>query len=558
MNELALFSHKIKIMLTIFNLLKGFPPTLSLPLQGRGDSHRVSNSLVYKNDLSPPPWMDRVGEALLYASLILGLILSPIADASSSNNTSSPLSDFEKGVLYFYQSDYVHALSPLRAAVSQDQQNVNARYYLAETLRQIGQINEAQSQYLKIMQIAPTSQSAKLSTKGLISIRTQAKGLNGGHWKLATTSNVETGLNDRYTGPIGEGNTFIKQSIGVNGVVRWSLLKPVSVWIERNPNGIRNIQPGFEKQILSAMDQWRQALGQQIVFETQSVPDNAQIQISWANSIDTQGHSGDGGTSYTAGLTVPDIRDNQLRAMHITLATYDILGNAQQEETIYAVSLHELGHALGILGHSENPDDVMFVRNHKVAKLSGADIRTIRTLYSMPADVSNLTNNNSTGDPIAKAQQALARVEATIARLEKQSQLDGTALSTMNLGVAYFQKARLLETLKDPQKPAKPYYDKAIIALNSAIRKEPQDPKPYHKLSLVHQSLKDIPAALADIRNALARNRKEADYYLLQAWYLSKLNQKAEAQDSLNTYLLAKPEEKNNPEVLQIRKNLDQ
>jgi tetratricopeptide (TPR) repeat protein len=523
-NELALFSHKIKIMLTI-------------------------KSIKNKNL--------KLG-SILALSLLMGFLLGPLCQAaSSSNTTNSPLSDFEKGVLYFYQSDYVHALAPLRATVAQDPQNVNARYYLAETLRQMGQANEAQSQYLKIMQIAPTSQSAKLSTKGLISIRAQAKGLNGGHWKLATTSSEDTGLNDRYTGPIGEGTTFIKQSIGVNGVVRWSLLKPVSVWIEKNPNGVRNIQPGFEKQILSAMDQWRQALGQQIVFETQSVPENAQIQISWSNSIDTQGHSGDGGTSYTAGLTVPDIRDNQLRAMHVTLATYDILGNAQQEETIYAVSLHELGHALGILGHSENADDVMFVRNHKVAKLSAADIRTIRTLYSMPADVSNLTNSTATGDPLLKAQQALTRVETTIARLEKQSQLDGTSLSTMNLGVAYFQKARLLETLKDPQKPAKPYYDKAIVALNSAIRKEPQDPKPYHKLSLVHQSLNDIPAALADIRNALARNRKEADYYLLQSWYLSKLNQKAEAQDSLNTYLLAKPEEKNNPEVLQIRKNLN-
>jgi len=501
----------------------------------------------------------RLLKGLLCIPLISGLLISSATQAAEQpNNANLPLSDFEKGVLYFYQGDYIHALVPLRTAVSQNQQNVNARYYLAETLRQIGHTNEAQSQYLKIMQIAPTSQSAKLATKGLVSIRTQAKGLNGGHWKLATTSSEETGLNDRYTGPIGEGSTFIKQAIGVNGVVRWSLLKPVSVWIERNPNGVRNIQPGFEKQILSALDQWRQALGQQIVFETQSTPENAQIQISWSNSIDTQGHSGDGGTSYTAGLTVPDIRDNQLRAMHVTLATYDILGNAQQEETIFAVSLHEMGHALGLLGHSENPDDVMFVRNHKVAKLSGGDIRTIRTLYSMPADVSNMTSSASGGDPLLKAQQALTRVEATIARLEKQSQLDGTALSTMNLGVAYFQKARLLETLKDPQKPAKPFYDKAITALNSAIRKEPQDPKPYHKLSLVHQALNDIPAALADIRSALARNRKEADYYLLQSWYLAKLNQKAEAQDSLNTYLLAKPEEKNSPEVLQIRKNLNQ
>jgi tetratricopeptide (TPR) repeat protein len=503
------------------------------------------------------PPLHRRGILTLTLSLLVGFCFPPLSHAASStNNTTYPLSDFEKGVLYFYQSDYVRALAPLRSAIALDEQNVNARYYLAETLRQMGHLNEAQSQYLKIMQIAPTSQSAKLSVKGLASLRSQAKGLEGGQWKLAVTSQGESGLSDRYTGPIGEGGTYIKQSIGVNGVVRWSLLKPVGVWIEKSAPGIKNLQPGFEKQILDALDQWRLALGQQIIFEIQSLPENAQIQVSWSNSIDTQGHSGDGGTSYTAGLTVPDIRNNQLKAMHVTLATFDILGNAQKEETIYAVSLHEMGHALGILGHSENPDDVMFVRNHKIAKLSDNDVRTIRTLYSMPADVSNITSNTTSGDPLQKAQQALGRVELTIARLEKQSQLDGTALSAMNLGVAYFQKARLLETLKDPQKPAKPYYDKAITALNSAISKEPRDPKPYHKLSLVHQALNDIPAALTDIQNALARNRKEPDYYLLQSWYLVKLNRRAESQDSLNTYLQAKPEEKNNPEVKQIQQSL--
>ena len=59
-------------------------------------------------------------------------------------------------------------------------------------------------------------------------------------------------------------------------------------------------------------------------------------------------------------------------------------GHVASVEEIYDVMLHEMGHALGLMGHSDDPGDVMFpsVSGRSGAGLSERDRRTLRDVYA--------------------------------------------------------------------------------------------------------------------------------------------------------------------------------
>jgi predicted Zn-dependent protease len=54
-----------------------------------------------------------------------------------------------------------------------------------------------------------------------------------------------------------------------------------------------------------------------------------------------------------------------------------------QREQVRRIMLHELGHAIGLWGHSPNPTDIMYT-HPLVSQLSSRDIQTVRKLYEHP------------------------------------------------------------------------------------------------------------------------------------------------------------------------------
>lgn len=180
--------------------------------------------------------------------------------------------------------------------------------------------------------------------------------------------------------------------IAENGrLVRWSTLQqPVLVYIDRSPAGVRNFQPAFVASVSKALNIWMQALNNRLRYEMTDSLEEADIRVLWVNTIDGKGQSTETGTSYHAGVTIPEIRDRQLRAMEIRMATFDIRGRPQGARHIEAVMLHEMGHALGLLGHSDNLDDVMFGQNQLRFSLSRRDVNTLARLYGELADITSL------------------------------------------------------------------------------------------------------------------------------------------------------------------------
>jgi tetratricopeptide (TPR) repeat protein len=431
--------------------------------------------------------------------------------------------------------------------------NPNIHYYLADTYLKMDRLAEAQAEYQKVLAIAPDTQAARLSRVGLAHLRETMNGTRQRTWSHGRSAG-QTNVVDRYTGGGVKGEDYLDYVTEAGKIVRWSFKKmPLKVYIESSPVGIRNFQPAYANQVSKALDVWSNALGHQISFAPTTNKEQADLRVSWVNNIDTKGHSDDGGTAYTAGLTVPSINNNQLKYMDIKLATFDIEGSPQNAETIYAVAVHEFGHSLGLLGHSPDPADIMFARNEHVTTPSKRDNNTIRLLYSSQADVDNLPTETRPQDD-KRQEQLNAKMDLEIQRMEAQAKQDDMALSWLNLGVLYFQKGK---AVAQKGENAKDWQMKALDATSKSIQREPHNAFGYHKRSLVYQELQDYGSALKDIQQALKLDRKEPEYYMLQSWFLANLGQASQARNSLDTYLLYKPGEGNSDDVVQIKNLLN-
>lgn len=483
----------------------------------------------------------------LLASLLFSSAMGPVAFADAYANA------YNVGLKLYTQGDYAMAARYFMEAANRNTGNPNAHYYLADSYLKLNRLGEAQAEYQKIIALAPDTQAARLSRIGLSQLQEYLNANPSDRWRKAGGTGPGE-AEDKYTGPMGSGDDYLDDITEGGRLVRWSLSKmPIKIYIESAPQGIRNFQPGFISQIRRAMDVWTGVLNHQLSYMPVNDPNKADIRVRWTNTIDTRGHSGDGGTAYTAGLMIPHLRNDQIEYMEVKIATFDIQGKPQNSETIYAVAIHELGHSLGLLGHSDNPNDIMFAENQHVISPSKRDLNTIRRLYSTAADINNLPPSTRHADP--KRDDALAaKMDAGIEKMEKQAKQDGMALTWLNLGVAYFQKGKQID--KAGSGASKEWYDKAMNATNQAIQLEPKDPRAYHKRSLIYQELGNYGLALQSIQQAITLERKEPEYYMLQSWFFAKLGQSAQSRSSLDTYLLYKPGEANSTDVVQIREQL--
>jgi predicted Zn-dependent protease/Tfp pilus assembly protein PilF len=473
-------------------------------------------------------------------------------------NVCCPLSgyagSYEMGLKLYSQGDYLSAARYFLEASAQGPENPNAHYYLADSYLKLNRLAEAQAEYQKILAMAPNSQAARLSRTGLSNLRGYLNNVNGDRWWNAGGSGPGA-KKDQYSGELLQGEDYLDQITEGGKRVRWALSKmPLKVYIEQTPVGIRNFQPAFVSQVRKGLDVWVGVLGHQLTYVLVNDRESADIRVSWTNTIDTQGHNGDGGTAYTAGLMTPRIRDERIESMNVQIATFDIHGKAQTADIIYAVAIHELGHSLGLLGHSQDPKDIMYADNQNVVQPSRRDMNTLRRLYTLAADINNLSPESRKADPDRAAVVAQAADES-LARMEVKTKQDGRPLNYLNLSVAYYQKAKQVQ---GEGKDARDWYLKSLKAVTRTIEMEPRDSRAYHRRSLVYQELDDYDTALKDIQKAITYDRKEPEYLMLQSWYLANLSRHAESRSSLDAYLLARPTEASSQDVIRIREKLTQ
>ncbi len=473
--------------------------------------------------------------------------------------------NFELGIKAYRQGDYDLAVRYLRHATYEDQNNPNVHYYLADSLVKASRYEEAQIVYQRILSLAPYSQAARFSRVGLSQLRL----LEAEKHKLrveSATRSVNAKRPDKIDGLRTDGDDYLDEVTDNGRLIRWSVTKlPLKLYIERSPVGVRNFQPSFINNIRKAMDVWVKALDNRITYVMVDSPEEADIRVYWVNTLDTRGQHTETGTTFHAGITVPEIRDEQLKNMEIKMATFDIAGKPQSPQNILAVAIHEMGHAMGLLGHSEDIRDIMYAQNQLSFEPSTRDLNTIRRLYGNFADITHAQPSQETGSD--REEELAARLDEQIKKEEKLAFGSGSNLNWLNLGTTYFSKgkdvARQAKKLSGKEaeslrREAQEWYDKGVSAINRAIELEPQDALAYYNRCIIYQEYNNLEPALQDIEAALKFDRNNAKYYREKAWILGKLKRKAEAQNALDAYLIREPYAAGSPEVDRIRKLINQ
>lgn len=146
------------------------------------------------------------------------------------------------------------------------------------------------------------------------------------------------------------------------------------------PTGVSGYTPDLREAARSAFVRWERVGGIPMRFEFVNDSASADVIVRWIDRFPMR----------RAGQA--DIRWNGLGWIvggTLTLATHTSEGLALSEDAVYTVAMHEIGHLLG-LGHSDDPDDVMFPTT-SVHDITGRDRHTARLLYTVPPGSLRLT-----------------------------------------------------------------------------------------------------------------------------------------------------------------------
>jgi hypothetical protein len=145
---------------------------------------------------------------------------------------------------------------------------------------------------------------------------------------------------------------------------------PVRVHLTRGT--VPHFQSGFRDAVRAAFSRWGE-LALPVRFDLDADSAAADVLVVWRERFDMN----------RTGQT--DLRwdaQGHLLTGVISIATVDPNGRAMSADDVRVVTLHEVGHLLG-LDHSPDSNDIMFPIA-RVRSLSTRDIETARLLYQLP------------------------------------------------------------------------------------------------------------------------------------------------------------------------------
>lgn len=175
------------------------------------------------------------------------------------------------------------------------------------------------------------------------------------------------------------------------GNFTWPLNQmPLRVYIE-DGTGTPGYQEMYQDYIRRAFNEWQMTSNGTLTWLEVNSPQQANIICSWTGEARPKGNGVEAGETQTTIQRSPFFPNGRIIAAHVVVLTC-LFGRPFSNADLYKTCLHEIGHALGLQGHSSTASDIMYpvLNANQTPYLKDRDRNTIMALYSQTADRSSI------------------------------------------------------------------------------------------------------------------------------------------------------------------------
>ena len=273
----------------------------------------------------------------------------------------------------------------------------------------------------------------------------------------------------------------------------------------------------FVEEINKAFTEWEKVTEHQILFEEVSNSSNIIVKYESNNPADSDDRK------YSVAYTTPIMTLNKLQNMEIVFYLKDVEGNYFSPNQVYNTALHEIVHALGFMGHSNERENIMYITkdsksilNDERETLTDADINTVKLLYRIKPQITNV--DDATGEYIP---YLVLGTEKEV-RDEKFTEAANYVRRAPNLPSGYIDMAEGYVADKK--------YEKAVQCLEKALKLADTEKIKdiiYYDLAIAHFYLDNCQEAKTYLQYSMQMDDTEEKHYLLGEIYVKEGNKKA-------------------------------
>lgn len=409
---------------------------------------------------------------------------------------------FQKGLNEYKKKDFVNAHKYFSIAKKLKPDNKEYKYNYVLALASLTPTYNVQKEMFKLSLDKAADSAARLA---LVQVD---------FWKRKLMQNY--------------GRNYIEQTPYDSRILRWDTASfPLKVSIDFPME--EKLPPYYRAEVTKAFYQWQNSSGF-LKFNFVNNIKDAQIVIKFLPL--PKNNCNESGCKYVVAYTEPTIKNNILKKMTITMYDKDAYGNYFSDKELYNTILHEIGHALGIMGHSYSTDDLMYMANNENQNsiytrfrssfqyISAQDINTVTLLYNLAPDISNVPVSKICKEKLIYPPIILGTLEdMRMDKLKEAKNYIKNAPSLpggyIDLAIAYAElgkkenaikalhKALTLSKTQDEQFVV--YYNLAVVEMNAKNLTKALE---YAKLAQQISNTDEIADLISNIEHAISTRKK--------------------------------------------------